>query len=103
MHVKNKSTSANVRLLDATGGRMPGTVRGGAHLQGSAFGHEHAAGLGVLAEVHRLQLLLQALRLARLRLHLRPQPLELPVHCGVQQQLPHLHTRTQAAIRAITS
>ncbi len=64
----------------------------GRHLEGPALGHEHAAGLGVLAEVHRLQLLLQALHLAALRLHLRPQPLELPVDRRVQQQLPYLRS-----------
>ena len=63
---------------------------GSARLESTALGHEEAPGLGLLAEVHRLQLLLQLAHLLRLGLRRAAQPLELAHHRRVQQQLPRL-------------
>ena len=63
---------------------------GGPNLEGAALGHEEAAGLGVLAEVDGLQLLLQLAHLLRLGLRHAPQPLKFARHRRIRQQLPRL-------------
>lgn len=65
--------------------------------QRPAFGHQHAALLGLKLEIGRIELLIQTLGLCSLDLQGFEDSLKLVIHRRIKQELPHLQAHAVTA------